>query len=153
MKLNMTLENYIANLQTLKSELPEKVDKIIMKNQAFIVGMLKQRLYMYGTDGNYDLIGQYSKRTKEIKKANNQKSSFITLKDSGRWYAAMYIDSNNGEYIIDSKDWKTPLLIEVYGESILELTFKQQDDIIKNIIEPELQKYINSISGDLEIEL
>jgi len=149
----MTLENYIKNLTEFNSSLPKNVDEIIMKNKQFIVGMLKQRLYTYGTDGNYDLIGNYSKNTTALKKANNQKADFITLRDSGRWYAGMYIDSTNGGYLIDSTDWKTGLLIEVYGPAILELTFKQQTDIIQNIIEPELQKYLDSLTGDITIDL
>lgn len=149
----MTLDNYIASLKELKSNMPKKVDEIIIKNKQFIVGMLKQRLYTYGTDGNYDLIGQYSKNTIISKKANNQKTSFITLRDSGRWYAGMYLDTSNGEYSIDSTDWKTGLLVDVYGPAILELTFKQQTDIIQNIIEPELQKYLDELTNEISIDL
>lgn len=149
----MTLENYIASLKGLKSNIPKKVDEIIIKNKQFIVGMLKQRLYIYGTDGNYDLIGQYAKNTLAIKKANNQKTDFITLRDTGRFYAGMYLDVSNNEYSIDSTDRKTALLVDVYGSAILELTYKQQTDIIQNIIEPELQKYLDELTSEISIDI
>lgn len=149
----MTLENYIASLKGLKSNIPKKVDEIIIKNKQFIVGMLKQRLYTYGTDGNYDLIGRYAKNTLAIKKANNQKTDFITLRDTGRFYVGMYLDVSNNEYSIDSTDWKTALLVDVYGPAILELTYKQQTDIIQNIIEPELQKYLDELTNEISIDI
>lgn len=149
----MSIIRYVENLEKLKNILPTEIDKILINKQGLILGMLKFRLYNYGQDGNYDLIGNYTSKTKELKKLNNQKTDFITLKDTGSFYSGMFLISKNGEYKIDSTDYKTPLLKAEYGNSILELTYKQQNDIIANIIEPELEKLLNDSLKDFEISL
>lgn len=149
----MTIEAYIASLNTMKKDLPKKVDEIILKNKNFIVGMLKFRLYNKGTDGNGAMIGRYSKKTIPIKIANSQKTSFITLRDQGHFYTGMFLESRNNEYIIDSTDRKTDLLVQIYGKSIMELTKEQQDNVVSNIIDPDIQKYLDSLSGSIEIDL
>ena len=149
----MTIEAYIASLNTMKKDLPKKVDEIILKNKNFIVGMLKFRLYNKGTDGNGAMIGRYSKKTIPIKIANSQKTSFITLRDQGHFYAGMFLESRNNEYIIDSTDRKADLLVQIYGKSIMELTKEQQDNVVSNIIDPDIQKYLDGLSGSIEIDL
>lgn len=146
----MTIENYIKGLEKFKANLPEQVDSILMKNSKFIVGMLKLRLYNYGQDGNYDQIGYYTPSTKRRKDKKGQKADFITLRDSARFYDGMFMLAENGNYKISSTDSKTPLLIAEYGPAILELTYKQQTDIVENIIDPEIQKLLDDI-GDIEI--
>ena len=146
----MTIENYIKQLENFKSDLPAEVDKILMKNSKFIVGMLKLRLYTYGQDGNYDQIGYYTPATKRRKDIKGQKADFITLRDSGHFYDGMFMIASNGNYKISSTDAKTPLLINEYGPAILELTYKQQADIVENIIDPEIQKLLDNL-GDIEI--
>jgi hypothetical protein len=149
----MTIQEYVAELEKLKNILPEEVDKILLKKQGIILGMLKHRLYNFGTDGNYDSLGPYSKSTEARKKKEGKKSGFVTLRDTDSFYAGMFLKSKKGEYEIDSTDWKTGLLEDIYGEAILELTFKQQSDIIENIIEPELQKLFDELGGQVEITL
>lgn len=149
----MTIEQYTAKLESFKANINTEVDKILVKNSNIITGMLKLRLYNYGIDGNYELIGEYSEKTKITKKANNQKTNFITLRDSGRFYAGMFLESKNGKYFIDSKDYKTNVLVETYGEPILDLTYKQQNDIIENIINPELEKLFSNVLGEIAFSL
>jgi hypothetical protein len=147
----MTIEQYANGLAKLRDTLPAKVDEILMKNSNFITGMLKLRLYNYGQDGDYEQIGFYSPKTQELKKKKGQKTTFITLRDTGSFYAGMYLESKNGEYKIDSTARQTQMLIAEYGPEILQLTYKQQTDIINNIINPELQKYIDESLGDIDI--
>ncbi len=149
----MKLETQIANLEKLKLDLPKTIDEIILKNKSLIVGMLKLRLYNEGTDGDGNLIGYYAPSTILEKKANNQKTSFITLRDQGYFYQGMFLEIIKDEYIIDSIDAKTDLLVEVYGEAILELTQEQQENIIINIIDPALQVIIDNHIGNIEIDL
>ena len=149
----MTIEAYIASLKTMQKDLPKKVDEIILKNKGLIVGMLKFRLYNKGTDGNGMLIGRYSKNTIPIKIANSQKTSFITLRDQGHFYAGMFLEARKNEYVIDSTDRKADLLVQIYGKSIMELTKEQQDNVVSNIIDPDIQKYLNGLSGSIEIDL
>ena len=149
----MDIITYTKNLEELKNILPTEIDKILLSKQSVILTMLKFRLYNFGQDGNYDLIGNYSLRTKKEKKLNNQKSDFITLKDTGAFYTGMFLTSKNGEYKIDSTNYKSGLLKAEYGNSIMELTYKQQSDVIINIIEHELQKIIDDSLKDFNISL
>lgn len=146
----MTIQQYVEKLKEFNNDLPKTVDMILKKNEGTILGMLKLRLYNYGTDGNYELIGYYSNNTKKRKSAKGQKSSFITLRDTGAFYAGMYLESKDGIYKIDSLDPVTPILTMLYGKEILELTFKQQTDIINNIINTNLQNIFDSI-GNIDI--
>lgn len=143
----MTIQQYVEKLKEFNKDLPKTIDMILKKNEGTILRMLKLRLYNFGTDGNYDLIGYYSTNTKKRKASKGQKSSFITLRDTGAFYAGMYLESKDGVYKIDSLDPITPVLTMLYGKEILELTFKQQTDIINNIINPELQKILDSIDN------
>lgn len=149
----MTIQEQLNRLIKLSAGLPGAIDEILKKNEGTIVGMLKLRLYNYGTDGNYDLIGLYAPSTIERKKSSGQKYNFITLRESGSFYAGMFLETSNAEYEINSRDSKTSYLVDAYGESILELTPKQQFDVIENIIEPELQKLLDNAIGDIEINL
>jgi len=149
----MTLENYVSKLNELKTNLPKEVDKILIKNEKVILTMLKFRLFTFGADGNYDKLEGYSKKTIAIKKKNNQKTNITTLRDQGNFYAGMYLEVESGKILISSKDRKTGLIAEKYGPSIFELTYKQQADIISNIIEPELQKLIDFSIKDFNISL
>jgi len=151
--LVMTLENHVSKLNELKTNLPKEVDKILIKNEKVILTMLKFRLFTFGTDGNYDKLEGYSKKTIAIKKKNNQKTNITTLRDQGNFYAGMYLEVESGKILISSKDRKTGLIAEKYGPSIFELTYKQQADIISNIIEPELQKLIDFSIKDFNISL
>lgn len=149
----MSIEEYIAKLKIFEKDLPKKVDEIIMANKSFITSMIKLRLYNYGTDGNDKLIGRYSRNTIPIKIANNQKTSFITLRDQGNFYKGMFLYSKQGEYSVDSTDRKTDMLYEIYGRAITEFTNKQQNDIVVNIIDPDLQKYLDELGGEISIDL
>ena len=148
----MTLENYIIGLNNIKNSLPNEVDKIVLKNEKLILGMLKFRLFNFGTDGNDDSLEGYSKKTIEIKKKNNQKYNITTLRDQGNFYAGMYLDSTNGKILISSTASQTSDLVNKYGEAIFDLTYKQQQDIISNVIDPELQNLLDSL-GNIEIKL
>ena len=57
------------------------------------------------------------------------------------------------EVFVDAKSYVTPLLKEKYGEAILSLNGNELDFIIDSFIEPEVNKYINSFNGNIEIDL
>lgn len=146
---------YIAKLNVAKSNLPEIIEEILKKNEGFIVGMLKFRLFTFGTDGNENLIGdgQYAPKTIARKRKAGQKVSVITLRDKGNFYNSMFLEVDGSTYEISSKDPKAPRLVDSYGESILDLTQKQQDDLVENIIDPALQKYLDANIPDIDISL
>lgn len=151
----MELNAYIAKLNVAKSNLPEVIEDILKKNEGTLLGMLKFRLFNFGTDGNDDLIGDgaYSKNTIERKKRKGQKYNIITLRDSGVFYNSMFLELDGANYEVSSKDPKAPKLVDTYSESILDFTFKQQNDVVENIVDPALQKYLDDNLPDIDISL
>jgi len=139
-----SLSLYIADLKEIEKDFGNIVRDIIKKNQGKILTMIKLRLYNTGIDGAGNQIGQYYYQTIKEKKAKGQRSSFVTLRDSGDWYRAMYVEMIGNDVIVDSTDWKTSKLIEMYSADILGLTIQEEDIIINAIIEPEVQKLLDS---------
>jgi len=149
----MNIDEYISFLKGFKNDLPKIVQLAITKNEGKIVGMLKTRLYNYGTDGNNRLIGLYSKATLIKKKEKNQRSSFITLRDTGSFYSGMHLTGRQGTLEITSSDYKAAMLTTKHGLAIMELTEYQQDIIIQTILDPFLDDYLDQHSGQIEIDL
>jgi hypothetical protein len=63
----------------------------------------------------------YTKVTKRIKTRKGQPTDRVTLKDTSAFYNAIFVDVRSTTYIIDSTDYKTPLLLNKYGKSIFGL--------------------------------
>jgi hypothetical protein len=145
----MEIRAYISELKEIRETLPKKVDEIIHSKESYILGMLKKRLFDFGVDGDGKLIGTYSNKTKILKKKKGQRTSFITLRDTGDFYKGMFIDNFPGRIFIDSRDSITNILISIYGQSILELTVQEQQHIIDAVIEPEINKILAKL-GDVD---
>ena len=149
-----SLSNYSNDLQKIADNLDYYIKKIIIDNEGKILSMLKLRLFNTGTDAKGNLITpEYSENTLIRKKSKGQRASFVTLRDVGDFYAGMFVNYTNNELFISSKDNKTEILIEKYGPDILGLNLQEQEVLIQNIIEPEIQKILNSLSNQIEIEL
>lgn len=146
----MTLEKYISKLNTDKTKLVDEINIAMNKSSSWILKTIKNRLYQRGLDGNEKKIGNYAESTLAIKRANNQRSSFITLRDSGDFYNAMYTEWTGKDLIIDSSDIKTDLLINLYGPAILELTNFEVRVLIDTVIDPVITKFLND---NINIEL
>ena len=93
----------------------------------------------------YQVIEQVSKRKK------NQRTSHVTLRDKGSFYKGMFITYKNDSIFIDSNVQYKLFLTRKYGEDILSLTEQEQQFIIDSIIEPGINKLINSI-GQITID-
>lgn len=149
----MDIKQYKAKLEQIRDDLPRKVDIIIQNNARFIIGQFKLRLYNKGTDGEGKLIGNYTKKTIESKKKKGQKTSFVTLKDTGDFYGSLFLAKRGENYEITSSDPKAERLFEQYGDSILDLTEQETEKIILDIVIPQLQQVLYDFSDDLVIKL
>lgn len=115
----------------------QKVEKVVL-NDIFINSMYdgkdvflkSQKEQMYdGIDSDGLAIEpEYTPFTVIMKEAKGQPSSRVTLKDTGDFYNAMYIEKRADSLIVDSKDWKSNALQEKYGDEIfgLDTDYKQQ---------------------------
>jgi hypothetical protein len=140
-----TLDEYINDLEDLEANLDDIISKAIYSKEGMIVGLIKNRLYQRGLDGDNKLIGNYAASTEAVKRAEGKRASFITLRDEGLFYNGMFVDYANYIFNVRSSDGKTPSLIQKYGESILELTEQEQELLIYTIIEPAIIKHINDL--------
>ena len=146
-----TIDDYLISLQNIEGDLSEQIQNILINNQGKIVGTIKLRLYNHGVDASGNLIGEYYFVTQQEKRQAGKRASFITLRDTGDWYAGMFVDYIDEELIIDSSDFKTEELVSIYGEDILGLTEEEQEWLIFSILEPEIQKYLDSRDEDIEL--
>lgn len=148
----MSIQSYINFLNDRSSKLEPFIKKTILNNKGFILGLVKNRLFNSGRDGNNLLIEPaYSDRTVAKKKELRQRTSFVTLRDKGDFYAGMFVEYINNVVLINSADEKTLFLVGKYGPAILEITQQETDLIIDSVIEPALNRFLND--GGLVINI
>lgn len=148
----MSLDAYLSDLRELEANLQNEIDDIINKNQTYLVGLIKNRLYQKGVDADgKKILPDYAPSTVKRKKEDKQRSSHVTLRDKGDFYSGMYVEIKNWLITASSTDGKTPSLIEKYGQGILGFTEQEQDIIIFSIIEPKIQKILNSLEGNIDL--
>lgn len=86
------------------------------------------QLVAEGIDGDGKSLGQYSPLTKKIKQAKGQDTDHITLLDTGQFQERMFLSTKEIPIFIDSKDSKTPILKNRFGDKILKLTKENQSE-------------------------
>lgn len=146
------LDTYISNLESLESTLVDKAKEAILSKQGQVLGNLKLRLFNTGTDGDGNKIKpDYAYSTVQIKASKKQRTSHVTLRDTGDFYKSMFIDFNKGNVFVNSNDSKSGSLINKYGKSIMELTLQEQRIIIDTIIEPFLVKEIKKLNKNIDL--
>lgn len=145
----MKINQYIQSLTKLSDNINNEIKTIVIKNEGHFLKTIKLRLYNYGIDANGNSLGIYLPFTKKRKLEKGQRSSHVTLRDSGDWYASMFIDFREGAIWVDASDYKTPMLEDIYGDAILGLSEQETELFVDSILEPELQKIIDGF-GDLE---
>jgi len=89
----MSLDAYLADLRALEANLQNEIDKILDENESFLVGLVKNRLYQRGinADGK-KILPDYKPSTIRRKKEDNQRTSHVTLRDKGDFYAGFYVE-------------------------------------------------------------
>ena len=144
--------NYINKLEALENNLVEKAKKAILDKQGLILGKAKLRLFNFGVDGdNSKITPEYRHSTVQIKAGQGQRTSHVTLRDTGEFYSSMFIDTSTNDIFINSTSEKLGPLISKYGVAITELTEQEQIFIIDTIIEPFLVKEINKLGLDIDL--
>jgi hypothetical protein len=145
------LANYIYELQKQERSIGTDFVKLINERKGFLVlAPLKRRLFNFGIDGDEEEIGNgYSSSTIRQKRKLGLRTSPITLRWSGGWYQSMKATANRfGEIEITAtknvRDGSlTNILEEKYGDAILKLTPKEQENIAKIVEQEILTKFEN----------
>ena len=143
--IDMSLQKYILDLQQFNLELPDVLKTIIKKNEQKIVGLVRTRLYQRGVDGDgNEITPSYAGSTIRAKKEKGQRTSHVTLRDTGLFYKGFYLELEGYNLVLDSRDGKTSFLVEKYGPAILFFTADEKQQIF-NIVDNELDKIINKL--------
>lgn len=149
----MSLDAYLADLRALEANLQSEINKILDENEGYLVSLVKNRLYQKGVDADgKKILPDYKPSTIARKKEERKRTSHVTLRDEGDFYAGFYVELIDWIITVNSTDGKTESLIDKYGQGILGFTEEEQTVIIFSILEPKIQKILNNLgSGTIEI--
>jgi len=103
----------------------------------------REQLYS-GVDSENRSLGVYSLKTILEKQRKNQPTDRVTLRDTGDFYASLYLVQKEKSFEIDSKDadqTKVNRLLDVYGENIFGVT-EQNKVILRELATPILAQYL-----------
>jgi len=140
------MEQYIKDLEGIIDDIDEIVESIVLKNKGYILKNVKLRLFNRGRDGSGNLIEpEYMPNTIEYKKSQRQRSSHVTLRDSGDFYRSFVVEYKNNTIFIESNVRYKSELIQKYGEDIFNLTEHEVSNVIMLIIEPEIEKILRKL--------
>ena len=146
------IKDYILYLNNSIEGLDKEIERIILANSGKILNKIKTRLYGRGVDGSGSKIQpNYHISTVQYKKNKNQRISHVTLRDSGDLYNSMFVEYKDSSIFINTSVGYRDELISKYGDSIFDLTEKEQSDFIDTILEPEINKFINK--SDIQINI
>lgn len=143
----MEIDAYIYSLKKIRDNVDAIASKAIKSKQTQILSTIRTRLYQTGIDGKGRLIGYYTENTRKIKRKKGHKASFITLRDTGNFYASLFLEVSGRFYDINSSSKIGAELVSRYGESIVDLTTQEQSAIVQSAVDLEIEKEINKLGG------
>lgn len=147
------IERQIKHLNSLKDDIEEIAKGIVEQHKEEIISVLQdnqlglgynsrgRRLKHSEGSGYYapETENYWAKANPPIKEKNTGEP--YNFEWSGSFFEGMIIKQSENSYSIWSIDGKTEMLQRIYGD-ILTLTKENNYWINKNIIEPELYKYV-----------
>ena len=151
-RYNATLRNLEYRLRAFKDYFPELLENAVMEKEDVIVKAIQNQLYQRGINGKGVKIWDYAPYrpyTIEYKKFMGQPHTRVTLKDTGEFYAGMYVVFDSDGFYVTSSDPKTEKLVNKYGAEIFRLTNSNLTRIVRvhlrrNIIK-EIKQIIRSV--------
>ena len=143
-RYNATIRNLEYRLRKFKDSLPMLLEDIIRDKEDVIVSAIaNDQLYRRGVNGKDEKIMDYMPympKTIKIKKKKGQPTTRVTLRDTGAFHESMFVVFDSEGFYITASDFKTPYLVEKYGEEIFRLTDKNFTRILRSHIKKELVK-------------
>lgn len=140
----MTLGNLLQNTMRFNNELKSGrlIRDIIVENEALIIDMnAEDQLFEHGLTSTGVSIASYAPyqpATIEIKRQKGQPTNRVTLRDTGEFEEAFYVEATNDQFTISSHDEKTDDLVYKYGKEIFGLTAENKNELIHEYIYPSL---------------
>lgn len=141
---NATLRNLTYRLRAFRDNIPNMLEEIIRDKEDVIVSAIaNDQLYRRGIDGKGVKIMSYMPyrpSTIKAKRRKGQPHTRVTLRDTGRFHAAMKVVFTSNGFYITSSDGKTEKLKAKYGEAIFRLTNENLNRILRVHIRREFVK-------------
>lgn len=114
----------------------------LVDNEAIIIDMnVEDQLFEKGiTSKNVriDSYAPYSPLTLAIKRAKNQPTSRVTLRDEGDFHSSFYIEFTEDSFTIKASDEKAEYLEFAYGSDIFGLTPENKEELSEYYLRPAL---------------
>jgi hypothetical protein len=106
----------------------------------------QQKLQMYDGINSQGLAiePEYHPFTVIEKERKGQISTHVTLKDTGDFYNAIYIENRATDFLIDSKDRKSNTLQEKYGDEIFGLDTDYKQPYLEQV---QKQIYVKTVKA------
>ena len=133
-----TLEGAIA----FRDSFVEYVKEELLDNEAIIIDMnVEDQLFEKGITSNnvrIDSYAPYAPLTLAIKKAKNQPTSRVTLRDEGNFHSSFYLEFTDDSFTIKANDEKAEYLEFAYGNDIFGLTPENREELTEYYLRPAL---------------
>lgn len=138
-------EKYHLQLRLIRKRLRIEADKIVKQHKKEIIDFIREnQLYQKGIDGTGRKLQMYTPYTIAIKKLKGEAYDRTTLLDTGDFYDDMTVHLKGDTLIVFSTNYKTPQLIEKYGQDIFTFTVENLLYIDEEILEKKLIKWVLS---------
>lgn len=145
---NASIRNLTYRLRAFKDKLPDYLQEAVMEKEEVIVNTIaRKQLYNRGINGRGVKIrsyAPYSPYTIKRKIEKHQPHTRVTLRDTGAFYAGMYVVYGSEGFYITSRDLKTEGLVDKYGASIFRLTDQNLTFILRRHIKIALSRKIKA---------
>lgn len=127
--------------------------KVLKENESELVDLITDKqLFQKGIDGEgkflFDLV-PYTPFTQQIKRAKNQPSNRVTLKDEGDFHRSFFLRTEKFPVKADARDSKRDELAFKYGEEIFDFAEETIPDVNNQIESDVIQMMQNGIERAL----
>jgi hypothetical protein len=123
----------IAECQRRVSEAVSQIDVqkavIVQSMEVDMVEMEQKRMFEGLLSTGEPTTPYYTPFTVAIKTAKGQPTDRVTLKDTGDFYNAMFVEVIGDSVVFDSKDYKSEDLKDKYGETIFGLSDENRTEV------------------------
>lgn len=121
------------------------VAEILRDNAPFITDLVAEFQMRKGIEGTGEPIRpEYTPYTVYLKGLKGQPTDFVTLRDTGEFYASLELRVTNDSFVVYSDDPKAKDLAEKYSTRIFNLTEENLQSVIWDYIFEYMRENLNN---------
>lgn len=114
--LNIKFRKFAGALEKIDAE--QIYIECVKQTEDLALDLNRSQLYDQGVDSDNRPLGKYAESTKKKKSKDGQRSDHITLNDTDGFYDKMFLNTKQIPILIDSKDYKTPILLGKFPKAL-----------------------------------